>query len=129
MPNEDGRVQVTFNGEIYNFQELRAELIGQGHVFRSQMDGEVLLHGYEEWGMEGLLPRLRGMYAFALLDARHNARRRLLIARDRLGIKPLYYSATAERMVFASEVKALTESGAVSAERDRKALTGFLMMG
>jgi asparagine synthase (glutamine-hydrolysing) len=125
MANEDGSLRVTFNGEIYNYRELRGELASYGHTFRSQTDTEVLLHGYEQWGMEGLVGRLRGMFAFALYDVH----RGLLLARDRLGIKPLYYHSTPELLVFASEVKALMESGVIPAGRDRRALTGFLMAG
>jgi asparagine synthase (glutamine-hydrolysing) len=125
MSNEDGSVHVTFSGEIYNYRELRSELLKAGHVFRSHTDTEVLVHGYEQWGIAGLLDRLRGMFAFALYDVR----RGLILARDRLGIKPLYYHAAADCMVFASEVKALLRSGLTPEERDRKALTGFLIAG
>jgi asparagine synthase (glutamine-hydrolysing) len=125
MSNEDGTLHVTYNGEIYNHRELRGELIRGGHQFRSQTDTEVLLHGYEQWGMEGLLDRLRGMFAFAL----HDTRRGLLLARDRLGIKPLYYHAGHHLLLFASEVKALLHSGMVDGERDRSALAGYLMAG
>jgi asparagine synthase (glutamine-hydrolysing) len=125
MSNEDGSIHVTFNGEIYNYRELRSELLKAGHVFRSHTDTEVLLHGYEQWGIAGLLERLRGMFAFALYDVR----RGLILARDRLGIKPLYYHAAPDYIVFASEVKALLRSGLTPEERDRKALTGFLIAG
>src|SRR5690348_15712555 len=102
MSNEDGRVWVTYNGEIYNHQDLRSELVSRGHAFRSQSDTEVILHGYEEWGLDGLLERLRGMFAFGLYDSH----RGLMLARDRLGIKPLYYSVQQKTglLVFASEV-------------------------
>ncbi len=103
MANEDGRVQVVFNGEIYNFAELRRELAARGHHFRSQSDTEVIVHGYEEWGAE-LFTRLRGIFAIGVWDA---ARRQLCIARDRLGIKPLYYSVRGGEFAFASEPRAL----------------------
>jgi asparagine synthase (glutamine-hydrolysing) len=125
MSNEDGSVWVTFNGEIYNYQDLRPELLRAGHRFRSNTDTEVLLHGYEQWGLESLLERLRGMFAFALYDKA----RGLILARDRLGIKPLYYHAGDGFLAFASEVKALLCGGFLSPERDRKALAGFLIAG
>jgi len=125
MANEDGSVRVTFNGEIYNYRELHADLAGAGHIFRSQTDTEVIVHGYEQWGIEGLLGRLRGMFAFGLYDMR----RGLILARDRLGIKPLYYAEKSGLVVFASEVRALLQSGQIPADRDRKAMTGFLMLG
>jgi asparagine synthase (glutamine-hydrolysing) len=107
MANEDASLHVVFNGEIYNYRELREELRGKGHVFKSQSDTEVLLHGFEEWGEE-LLPRLRGMFAFALWDSKH---RRLLLARDPLGVKPLYFCERDDCVAFASEPKALFAMG------------------
>jgi asparagine synthase (glutamine-hydrolysing) len=109
MPNEDGTVQVVFNGEIYNHADLRRELVSLGHIFRSHhCDTEVLVHGWEQWG-EALLPRLNGMFAFAIWDEKS---RELILARDRLGIKPLYVHETAAgHVLFGSEVRALTASG------------------
>ncbi|HEY7119707.1 MAG TPA: asparagine synthase (glutamine-hydrolyzing), partial [Tepidisphaeraceae bacterium] len=104
MANEDGSIRVTFNGEIYNHLDLHRELEAAGHRFTSRCDTEVLLHGYEAWGARGLLDRLRGMFAFALHDARTGS---LLLARDRLGIKPLYYTTVDGVLIFASEIKAL----------------------
>src|SRR5688500_11269572 len=101
--NEDGTVQVVFNGEIYNYQELRRGLIDRGHHLKTSGDTEALVHVYEERG-PGRVQELRGMFGFALWAAR---RRRLVLGRDRLGIKPLYYSVAGGRLVFASELKSL----------------------
>src|SRR5215469_704728 len=130
MANEDGTVWITFNGEIYNYRELRAELNPFGHVFRSQTDTEVLLHGYEQWGMEGLLRRARGMFAFGLYDARRERTGStcLYLARDRMGIKPIYYTHGPEQLLFASEVRPLREASAESSF-DREALAGFVCLG
>jgi asparagine synthase (glutamine-hydrolysing) len=116
---------LVFNGEIFNFQELREELEGRGCQFRSLGDTEVLLAGYREWG-EKVIERLRGMFAFALWDP---ARQTLLVARDRLGIKPLYYAALPGRFVFASELRALLASGLVARELDVTGLDTFLKFG
>lgn len=127
MANEDGSIWLVYNGELYNHVELREELLAQGHRFRSLTDSEVIVHGYEQWGGDGLLERLRGMYAFGLYDAR----RGLLLGRDRLGIKPLYYylDESAGVLLFASEVRALVRSGLVRDDRDPDALAGFLLGG
>ena len=122
MANEDGTVWAVFNGEIYNFRELRRDLEGAGHRFRSDSDTEVLTHLYEERGVDMAL-RLRGMFAFAVWD---DTRRRLLLCRDRLGIKPLYYRVEGERLSFASEVQALsTPDDAL----DPRAIAGYLRLG
>lgn len=122
MANEDGTVWITFNGEIYNHREERALLVARGHVFKSRSDTEVIVHAYEESG-PGCVSRLDGMFAFALWDAR---RRELLIARDRLGKKPLYYTTAAGRFVFASEIKALLQHPDVARDIDPIALDCFL---
>ena len=103
MSNEDGSVWIVYNGEIYNHRDLRRELESKGHRYRTQSDTESIVHGYEEWG-DDVVTRLRGMFAFALWDRR---RRRLLVARDRLGIKPVYWTWADGRFACASEVKAL----------------------
>jgi len=128
MSNEDGTVWITYNGEIYNFQELREALAQRGHTFRSQTDTEVLVHGYEEWGIEGLFSRLRGMFAFALYDSRLTGTR-LIIARDRLGIKPLYYSYFDHTFIFASELKAILSSGIIQKEIEPNSIGLFLLNG
>ena len=121
--NEAGDIKIVANGEIYNFQELRRELEGHGHVFRSRAsDIEVLVHAYEQWG-EDFLPKLRGMFALALWDGRT---RTLIAARDRAGEKPLYWTETARGLLLASEVKALLVRPEVSRELDPVALDQFL---
>jgi asparagine synthase (glutamine-hydrolysing) len=105
VSNEDGTVWVVFNGEIYNFQELRQQLKGRGHVFSTHGDTETIVHLYEEYGNH-CVDHLRGMFAFALWDERH---KRLLVARDRLGIKPLYYAEIGGRVLFASELKSILQ--------------------
>jgi asparagine synthase (glutamine-hydrolysing) len=101
--NEDGSLQIVFNGEIYNFIELRQELEAAGHRFTTRSDTEVIVHAYEQWGKE-CVGRFNGMFAFALWDSN---RRELFLARDHLGIKPLYYIELGNRILFASEIKAL----------------------
>lgn len=120
--NEDRSVRVIFNGEIYNFRELRRELRAAGHVFATQSDTEVLVHAYEAYGAE--FPKhLNGMFAIALHDIQ---RHQLLLVRDPLGIKPLYYSFDRRRLIWGSEIKALLASGMVERELDRGALNEFL---
>jgi asparagine synthase (glutamine-hydrolysing) len=103
MANEDATVILVYNGELYNFQELRTELTARGHRFHSQTDSEVIIHSYEEWGFD-CLGRFNGMFAFAVWD---RIKRRLFLARDRYGIKPLYYAFVKNKFVFASEAKAI----------------------
>ena len=122
--NEDGTVQVIFNGEIYNFAEVRRELLGHGHRFRTNSDTEVIAHGYEQWG-ERCVDRFRGMFAFAVWDARA---RRLLLARDRLGVKPLYYAEVPGGIVFGSEIKSLLEDPQVPREWRADALDAYLTL-
>lgn len=107
MMNEDGSIQIVLNGEIYNFAELRPELERAGHHFVSRTDTEVLVHGFEEWGLEELLRRIRGMFAFALLDKRRNA---IHLARDPLGKKPLYFCHAGGELVFASSARAIARA-------------------
>jgi asparagine synthase (glutamine-hydrolysing) len=128
MANADGTLWVTYNGEIYNFAALRAALCARGYHFRSRTDTEVLLHGYDAWGEEGLLARLRGMFAFALYDARTPAPR-LILARDRLGKKPLYYAWNGSYCLFASELKALLASGLLDRRLNPAALVAYLTFG
>jgi asparagine synthase (glutamine-hydrolysing) len=125
MFNEDRTIAVFSNGEIYNFAALRRELIEQGHCFRSRGDTETIVHAYEQWG-DACVTHLRGMFALAIYDG---PRRRLLLARDRLGIKPLYYTRVDGRLLFASEVRALLASGLVRRELSRDGLESYLLFG
>jgi asparagine synthase (glutamine-hydrolysing) len=125
MANEDGSVRVVLNGEIYNYQLLREELLARGHAFRSTSDTEVLLHLYEERG-EAMLDALRGMFAFALWDERRGA---MLLARDPYGIKPLYYADDGWTVRAASQVKALLAGGRVSRLAEPAGICGFYLFG
>jgi asparagine synthase (glutamine-hydrolysing) len=128
MTNEDATVWVSYNGEIYNHRELRGDLERSGHRFRSSSDTEVLVHLYEEAdGDPGvMLPRLRGMFAFAIADTQ---RGRLLLSRDRLGIKPLYFEDKAGRLSFGSEVRAVGRVSGAGGEADLEAASGYLVRG
>ena len=125
IPNADGSAWIVFNGEVYNFRDLRSTLQAQGHVFRTRSDTEVVLKSYEAFG-DACVERLRGMFAFALWDRR---RRRLLLARDRLGKKPLYYWHHDGLLLFASEIKALLCHPAVARTLDWEALHHYLAFG
>ncbi|MGD0888339.1 MAG: asparagine synthase (glutamine-hydrolyzing) [Acidobacteriaceae bacterium] len=125
MVSTDGKYCITFNGEIYNFHELRRELEAEGAAFRTTSDTEVLLALYARDG-ERMLPRLRGMFAFAIWDA---ATREVFLARDPYGIKPLYYAQTERGVVFASQVKAVLASGLVSPESEPAGVAGFYLWG
>ncbi len=122
LANEDRSIWLSYNGEIYNHEALRRELEAAGHVYRTRSDSETVVHAYEEWG-DACVDRFRGMFAFAVWDAR---RRRLLLVRDRLGIKPLYWAMAGDRLVFASEIKAILESGLVQARVHEAALPELL---
>ena len=125
MSTEDGSVSITFNGAIYNFPELKAELEAGGVRFRSRTDTEVLLYGYRAWGIDGLLSRIRGMFAFALWDSREQ---RLSLVRDRLGQKPLAYVATEAGVAFATTPRAL-QAGGFGGELDPDGVAEFLEFG
>jgi asparagine synthase (glutamine-hydrolysing) len=125
LVDEAGELAIALNGEIYNYRELRAELEQSGHVFRTTGDTEVALQAYAEWGAD-CVQRFIGMWAFAILDRRHC---RLVLSRDRFGIKPLYWSIVGERLIFASEIKALLASGMVQAEPDDETMARYLVTG
>lgn len=122
MENEAGSQVLVFNGEIYNYRELREELKTAGHVFRTNSDTEVLVHGYEEWG-EQLLPKLRGMFAFAIWD---EEKKEIFAARDFFGIKPFYYALIGETLVFASEIKSILKYPAYEKKLNEEALEQYL---
>ena len=125
MCNEDGTVWIVYNGEVYNFPDLREELQSKGHHFRSQTDTEVVIHLYEEEGIQ-CLSRLRGMFAFAIWDEN---KRQLFLARDRFGQKPLYYYVDERKILFASEIKSILASKLVEISPDYQALYQYLCLG
>src|SRR6202158_3275668 len=125
MSNEDGTIWIVFNGEIYNHKDIRAELERRGHRYSTKSDTETIVHAYEEYG-DDCVHHLRGMFAFAIWDAR---RKRLFCARDRLGIKPFYYTIHDRRFAFASEIKALLELPGLRAKMNRAALPEFFSLG
>lgn len=125
VSNEDGSVSIVFNGEIYNFPSLREDLLRRGHRFSTNTDTEVIVHLYEEMGTD-CVSKLRGMFAFALYDER---RRKLLIARDRLGIKPVHYALAGERLLFASEIKAILAVAPELAALNNEALLQYMYFG
>jgi len=124
MFTEDGQVAITFNGEIYNYRDLMAELQSKGYVFRTKSDTEVILHSWEEWGKH-CVERFRGMFAFAIFDWRQQV---VFLARDHFGIKPLYYSLNKQRLIFASEIQALRVLPDCPAEIDLRALDQYLFL-
>src|SRR5688572_16193584 len=124
--NEDGSVAVVFNGEIYNYRQLAAELAAAGHAFRTRSDTEVIVHAWEQWG-EQCVTRFRGMFAFALWDRN---RATLFLARDRLGVKPLYYALLPDgTLAFASELKGLTAHPALPLDLDMQAVEDYFALG
>jgi asparagine synthase (glutamine-hydrolysing) len=125
MSNARGDIQITFNGEIYNFQQLRRELEGLGHCFRTRTDTEVIIYAYEQWGT-GCLAKLRGMFAFGIWDRR---RRRIFLARDRVGKKPLFYAQFGGHFLFASEMQGLLAYERIPREVDPRAIDAYLSYG
>ena len=124
LTNEERTIWVVFNGEIYNFADIRVELEAHGHRFRTHSDTEVIVHAYEQWG-DAAVDRFRGMFAFALWD---EPRRRLLLVRDRLGVKPLYYCTTPSGITFGSEIKSLLEDPDVPRDWAPEALDAYLTL-
>lgn len=125
MSTSDGELTVVFNGEIYNYLELKAELASKGHVFTTTSDTESILHGYRQWG-EAVVEHLRGMFAFALWDTKNQ---RLVLARDRVGKKPLYYHLGKDHLTFASELEAVARDESISLDVDAQALDLYLSLG
>lgn len=125
MSNEDGTIWVLLNGEIYNYSDLRAELLQRGHKFATKSDTEAIVHLYEDYS-EGCFAKLRGMFSIALWDSRN---RKLILARDRVGKKPLFYAADEKRILFGSELKALLAGDALSREMDEQALSDYFSFG
>ena len=125
--NEDGTVWLVYNGEIYNYRELRTELIALGHTFRTEVDTEVVVHAYEEWG-PACAARFNGMWAYAIADLRAGSPK-LVLTRDHFGIKPLYYAWTGPRLLFGSEIKALLQCEGLSARPDDQSIYEYLVHG
>ncbi len=125
MSTDDGRYTITYNGEVYNYRDVARELEASGDAMRTGSDTEVILRAYARWGAEAL-PRLRGMFAFAIWDARD---RRLFLARDRLGVKPLYYAPSSGGLLFASEVRALLATDRIDRKLDGRAVEDYLAFG
>ena len=123
MSNEDETIWIVLNGEIYNYIEIRSELIQKGHIFKTHSDTEVIIHGYEEWGTN-ILNKLKGMFAFGLLDLRN---KRLILVRDRFGIKPLYYTFFDGQFIFASELKAIMKCSDVNRKMDVSSFTDYFV--
>src|SRR6185436_6723251 len=121
MATPDGRYTISYNGEVYNFQELRVELEALGHQFKSRTDSEVVLKAWAQWG-EDALTRFNGMFAFALWD---RVRRELVLARDRFGIKPLYYAIVGQKLLFGSEIKAILANPAYRTALDLEGLAEY----
>lgn len=124
LANEDGTVWIVFNGEIYNYLDVREELLHKDHVFKTRSDTETIVHAYEEWG-ESCVDRLRGMFAFAIWDEN---RQRLFVARDRLGIKPLYYYWDGKTLIFGSEIKAIVANPRVARKLNLEALCDYFAL-
>ncbi len=122
--NEDKTLVLTFNGEIYNYQELRKELIEKGHVFTTKTDSEVLLHGFEEW-KEELLNRLRGMFGFAIYNRKDHS---LFMARDFFGIKPLHYTMVGDHFVYGSEIKSILQFPGFEKKLNMDTLNQYLFL-
>src|SRR5262245_58204388 len=121
MASHDGRWQIVYNGELYNFRELRTELEPLGHRFRTRSDTDVLIAAWAQWGTRSL-ERLNGMFAFAIWDTRE---RKLTLARDRFGVKPLYYARAGDTFLFGSEIKAIAAHGAYRTQLDREGLLEY----
>ena len=124
LSNEDGSVWIAFNGEVYNYRELQPQLEALGHRFRTSSDTECIVHAYEQWGHD-CVQHLRGMFAFAIWDDRH---RKLFLARDRMGQKPLVYRVASGRMTFASELKALLQVPGAPRDIDPQAVADFVTL-
>ena len=127
MTTAGGKLHIVYNGEVYNFREMRVELEAAGHEFHTTCDTEVVLHAYAEWGLE-CLKKFNGMWGFAVLDLR-GEKPKLVLARDHYGIKPLYYATSGDRILFASEIKAILQDQSFLREVDEEQLYQYLLQG